>query len=186
MNAVLFVTAVIFGLMLAEMQHSRRNEGILRNQGAIEPAGDVYLALAWLYPTAFLAMGAEGTWRAWAAGLGGWSPFESPGDGGPSWAAAGVVLFVASKALKYWAIKALGERWSFRVLIQPGRPLVTTGPYEYVNHPNYIAVVGELVGAAMMLGARVSGPIMIAAFGVALWARVRFETRILRSTARPT
>ena len=84
-----------------------------------------------------------------------------PNDGSPSWPVAGVLLFVASKALKYWAIRTLGERWTFRVLVQPGRPLVTTGPYRYVAHPNYIAVVGELVGAAMMLGARVSGPIMI-------------------------
>ena len=186
MNAVLFVTAVIFGLMLAEMQHSRRHEVILRIQGAVEPPGDVYWALAWLYPAAFLAMGVEGAWRAYTTGLTHWAGFEAPSDGGPSWAAAGIVLFVASKVLKYWAIQTLGERWTFRVLIQPGRPLVTTGPYRYVDHPNYIAVVGELVGAAMMLGARVSGPIMIVAFGLALWARVRFETRILRSMARPT
>jgi methyltransferase len=109
-----------------------------------------------------------------------------PNDGSPSWPVAGVLLFVASKGLKYWAIRTLGERWTFRVLIQPGRPLVTTGPYRYVDHPNYIAVVGELVGAAMMLGASVSGPIMIVAFGIALWARMRFETRILRSMARST
>ncbi len=186
MNAVLFVTAVIFGLMLAEMRHSRRNEAVLRRQGAVEPKGDVYMALAWLYPAAFLAMGAEGAWRAYSEGLGGWAPFETSADGGPSWAVAGVLLFVASKALKYWAIGTLGERWSFRVLIQPGRPLVTTGPYRYVEHPNYIGVVGELVGAAMMLGARVSGPIMIVVFGIALWARMRFETRILRSLTGPT
>jgi methyltransferase len=185
-NAVLFLTAVVFGLMLAEMRQSRRHEAILRSGGAIEPPGDVYWALAWLYPAAFLAMGAEGAWRAHAAGLAGWAAFEPSGDGGPFWTAAGVLLFAASKMLKYWAIGTLGERWTFRVLIQPGRPLVTTGPYRYVDHPNYIAVVGELVGAAMMLGARVAGPIMIVAFGAALWARVRFETRILRSMARPT
>jgi len=72
------------------------------------------------------------------------------------------------------------------VLVLPGRPLVATGPYRYVDHPNYIAVVGELVGAAMMLGARVSGPIMLGVFGIALWARIRFESRILRSIARST
>jgi methyltransferase len=186
MNAVLFMTAVIFGLMLAEMRHSRHHEAVLRSHGAVEPPGDVYWALAWLYPAAFLAMGVEGAWRAYAAGVTGWRWFGMPNDGSPSWPVAGVLLFVASKGLKYWAIRTLGERWTFRVLIQPGRPLVTTGPYRYVDHPNYIAVVGELVGAAMMLGASVSGPIMIVAFGIALWARMRFETRILRSMARST
>jgi methyltransferase len=161
MNAVLFMTAVIFGLMLAEMRHSRRHEAVLRSHGAV-------------------------AWRAYAVGVTGWRWFGMPNDGSPSWPVAGVLLFVASKGLKYWAIRTLGERWTFRVLIQPGRPLVTTGPYRYVDHPNYIAVVGELVGAAMMLGASVSGPIMIVAFGIALWARMRFETRILRSMARST
>jgi methyltransferase len=186
MNAVLFVSAIIIGLMLAETRLSRKNEAALRAHGAIEPPGDVYKAMAWLYPSAFVLMSVEGAWRAHTHGLTEWAAFEAPADGGPSWAIAGIVLFVASKALKYWAIGSLGERWSFRVLVQPGRLLVTTGPYRYVSHPNYIAVVGELVGAAMMLGARVAGPIMTAAFGVALWARVRFESRILRGIARST
>jgi methyltransferase len=90
-----------------------------------------------------------------------------------------VVLFAASKGLKYWAIRSLGERWSFRVLVQPGRPLIRTGPYAYLAHPNYVAVVGELVATAMMVGAPVSGPIMLAAFGLVLWRRVRFESAVL-------
>jgi methyltransferase len=100
---------------------------------------------------------------------------------GPSWVASGVVLFAASKWLKYWAIRSLGVAWTFRVFVVPGRPLVTSGPYRYVAHPNYIAVIGEFVGAAMMFRAATSGPVMCALFGVALWARVRFETRVLRS-----
>jgi methyltransferase len=178
MNATIFATAVVFGLMLAENRRSRQNEAALLSHGAIAPPGDVYWLLAWLYPAAFLVMGVEGAWRAWYAGS-----TTTPAEG-PSWAAAGVLLFVASKALKYWAIASLGERWSFRVLVQPGRPLVTTGPYRYVAHPNYIAVVGELVGAAMMVGALVTGPVMILAFGLALQARVRFESRVLRDLTR--
>jgi methyltransferase len=180
-NFVAFVAALIVGLMLAENRHSRRHEAILRSRGAVEPPGDVYWALAWLYPAAFLLMALEGLWRAQTTAL----P-ASPSGPGPSWAAAGILLFAASKGLKYWAIRTLGERWTFRVLVLPGRPLVATGPYRYVDHPNYIAVVGELVGAAMMLGARVSGPIMLGVFGIALWARIRFESRILRSIARST
>jgi methyltransferase len=180
MNAIVFATAMIFGLMLAEMRVSRANEATLRAQGAIVPPGDVYTPLAWLYPAAFLVMGIEGAWRAHAAGLTGWAVFAAPADGSPSWPAAGVLLFAAAKALKYWAIRTLGERWTFRVIVQPGKPLITTGPYRFVDHPNYIGVVGELVGAAMMLGARVFGPVMTIVFGIALWARLRFERRILR------
>jgi len=170
-NGVVFVIAVVFGLMLAEDRVSRNNQRWLRKHGAIEPPGDVFVALAILYPAAFLLMGAEGVWRA--------STSAASAQGGPAWAASGVVLFVASKALKYWAVHALGRRWSFRVLVIPGEPLVTSGPYRYVAHPNYIAVVGELAGTAMMVGARIIGPVMLVAFGAALVARVKFEERAL-------
>jgi methyltransferase len=166
-----FVLAVIVGFMLAEARVSRGNLRRLREAGAARPSGDVYLALALLYPASFLLMGFEGLWRA--------SATIEAGTGGPSWAASGAVLFAASKALKYWAIRTLGYRWSFHVTVLPGEPLITGGPYRYVAHPNYIAVVGELVGTAMMMEARVLGPIMIVAFGAALWARIRFETRVL-------
>jgi methyltransferase len=175
-NAVAFAIAVIFGLMLAEQRLSRRNERALLAAGALAPKGDVFAVMAILYPSAFLAMGLEGLLRAIAATAAS-GPME-PGHG-PAWAVSGGLLFVASKALKYWAIHSLGERWSFKVLVQPGRPLVRTGPYRFVAHPNYIAVVGELVGTAMMVGARVTGPVMVVLFGAALWARIRFEERAL-------
>jgi methyltransferase len=173
-TTVAFLLSTVIGLLLAETRVSREHERRLRARGALLPDGDVYRALALLYPAAFLAMGAEGIWRA-AHGL--TLPFA---ESGPSWTASGVVLFVASKALKYWAIGALGERWTFRVYVEPQLPLVTSGPYRYIAHPNYVAVVGELVGAAMMFGALITGPIMFVLFGAALRARVRFETRVLR------
>jgi methyltransferase len=174
-NTVAFVLAVIIGLLIAETRISWRHERALRARGAVEPSGDVLWALAALYPSSFVIMGLEGLYRAATLG----SAHAVSAQPAPSWFASGVVLFAASKGLKYAAIRALGDRWSFRVLILPGVPLVTTGPYRYVRHPNYIAVVGELVGTAMMVGARITGPLMLALFGIALWARVRFEERAL-------
>jgi methyltransferase len=184
LSTVAFVAAIIVGFMLAELRLSLRNEGRLRAAGAIEPPGDVYPAMAVLYPASFVVMALEGAWRSSMMLEGAWrSSMMLDPVGGPSWAASGVVLFAASKLLKYWAIRSLGERWSFRVLVQPGRPLVRTGPYAFVAHPNYVAVVGELVATAMMVGAPVSGPIMIAAFGVVLWRRVQFESGALTATS---
>jgi methyltransferase len=177
MNTRLFLFSFVVGLMLAEARLSARNTRALKRRGAVEPPGDVLAALSVTYILAFLAMGVEGIWRSTLP-----VPAATAGGAtGPSWMISGVLLFVASKGLKYWAIRTLGERWSFRVLTLPGVPLVTTGPYRYVAHPNYIAVAGELTGAAMMFGATVSGPISIVLFGLALWARVRFETRVLRA-----
>jgi methyltransferase len=175
-NVVAFVTAVALGLMLAEARLSGLNERALRARGALAPPGDLYRIVAVAYPACLLAMGAEGVWRAW-------QPVATAGDQ-PAWFASGALLFVASKGLKYWAIRALGERWTFRVLLLPGVPFATTGPYRYVAHPNYIAVIGELAGTAMMCGARISGPVCVVAYGVVLWLRARFEERAAAGSRR--
>jgi methyltransferase len=171
-NFTAFVVAAVVGLLLAETRVSSLNARRLETRGAARPPGDVYAAMAFLYPAAFLLMGAEGIWRALHT-----DPLSS---GGPAWPASGVVLFVASKALKYWAIATLGERWTFRVYVLPGLPLLRHGPYRYVAHPNYVAVIGELAGTAMMMRAAITGPVMLLLFGAALLARIRFENRVHR------
>ncbi len=181
MNVLALAFSVIVGLMLAELQLSRRHTADLLRTGAVVPAGDPYVLIAVAYPLAFVAMTAEGLWRAIGRGDRGWHLDVRA----QAWFAAGVLLFVAAKALKYWAIRHLGPRWTFRVVQVPGAALVATGPYRYIRHPNYVAVIAELTGTAMMMEARVLGPITMALFGAALWARIRFEDRLLRTQDRP-
>jgi methyltransferase len=83
------------------------------------------------------------------------------------------------KGLKYWAIATLGERWSFRVLVPPHSALVTSGPYRFMRHPNYLAVMGELAGMALLANAPVSGVAALLVFGGLLRARIRVEERAL-------
>ena len=87
----------------------------------------------------------------------------------------------AAKALKWWAMASLGTRWTFRVLVVPDAPLVSTGPYAVLRHPNYVAVVGELLSMALLVGAVISGPIAVLLFGLLLRQRIRLEDRALRS-----
>jgi methyltransferase len=54
-----------------------------------------------------------------------------------------LVAAVASQALRWWCIGALGPRWNTRVIIVPRMPLVSSGPYRWLRHPNYVAVVVE-------------------------------------------
>ena len=126
--------AAVVVMMLAELKRSRANERLLRQRGASEPQGDPYRALSLVYPGMFVLMAAEGA-------LAGPSPDVL--------LIAGFVIFVAAKILKLWAITALGPRWSYRVLVLPGLPLVSTGPYAYLRHPNYVAVFGEIAGFAL-------------------------------------
>ena len=62
----------------------------------------------------------------------------------------------------------------------PGAPLVTSGPYALMRHPNYVAVVGELVSMALLVGARLSGPVGTFLFALLLRRRMHVENRALR------
>ena len=92
---------------------------------------------------------------------------------------AGALLFVLAKALKWWAIATLDGAWTFRVIVVPGMRRVVTGPYRYLSHPNYVAVVGELAGVALLTAAQVSGPLATLAFGLLMMKRAAIERRAL-------
>jgi methyltransferase len=156
--------AVVIAFMLVELMVSTRHEEVLRARGAVEPPDPVYPTMRWAYPAVFVAMAMEGI-------VFGGAPRTI--------AAAGIGLFAAAKILKIWAIAALGERWTYKVLVLPGTPLVSAGPYRFVRHPNYVGVIGELVGMALITGARVTGPFGLLFFSWLLVRRVRSEERAL-------
>jgi methyltransferase len=98
-----------------------------------------------------------------------------PGPAWPIW----LTLFAAAQALRYSAIAALGERWTVRVLALPQAPLVRRGPYRWLRHPNYLAVIVELIAAPMIVGAWRTALAATALNLVALAVRVRVEERAL-------
>ena len=159
-------TVVILVIMAAEAMVSRAHERTLRAQGAIEPRDDVYRTMLWAYPAAFVAMGVEGTLST------GWLE---------SLSIAGLVLMLLAKALKYWAIATLGSRWTFRVLVPPGAPRIRRGPYAVMGHPNYVAVIGELIAFGLMVGAPFLAVVSVVGFGELIRRRIRVEERALRA-----
>src|SRR3989442_1792492 len=98
-------------------------------------------------------------------------------------AAAMVVLFVAAKGLKLWAIRSLGDLWTMRVVLSHPLRVVTGGPYRHVRHPNYVAVLFEVTTLPLAGGAWITAAAAGAAFLALLGARVRTEERAL--LARP-
>jgi len=74
---------------------------------------------------------------------------------------------------------SLGDAWSFRVIVVPGAKLVSKGPYRWLRHPNYLGVMGELVGVALMSGARIAGPIGTILFALLMYKRISVEERAL-------
>lgn len=151
-------------LLMIELRLSRVHERQLRARGAIAPDDPAYATMRWVYPGAFVAMAIEGALS---------------GIPRPAIVETGILVFLASKLLKAWAIRTLGIRWTYRVFILPGEPLVTGGPYRLMRHPNYLAVIGELGGMALAVGARVAGPVAIAWFVWLLRRRIAAEEHAL-------
>lgn len=150
--------------MLAEAALSARNARRLRAAGAVEPPDDVFAAMQVVYPICFAAMIGE----SWIAPRGAGWPLH-----------AGIAVFAAAKALKYWAIATLGVRWTFRVLVPPQSERIVRGPYRLMRHPNYLAVAGELAGFALMAAAPVTGGGALVVFVALMRARIRVEERAL-------
>jgi methyltransferase len=163
--AIAGVTVIALLLIMAgEAVLSAFNEGQLRAKGAIEPPGDVIHTMRWAYPLSFVAMGVEGA-------LTGPAPREVL-----MW---GLALLGLAKALKLWAISSLGSRWTYRVLVLPNAPLITAGPYRFLAHPNYLAVIGELASVAVIVWAPITGVLATIGFGGLMIKRIEIEDRAL-------
>jgi methyltransferase len=160
----LVVLILAFLPMAFEARRASRHDRALRQAGAVEPPDDVYRWMQIVYPATFLSMAAEAAIRRVEV---------------DQVFAAGIVVFLLGKAMKYWAIATLGPRWTFRVLVPPSSMLVTDGPYRYIRHPNYVGVVGEIAGLALVARAAISGPLSIVSFAVLIALRIRVEERTL-------
>ncbi|MFB7887080.1 isoprenylcysteine carboxyl methyltransferase family protein [Cellulosimicrobium cellulans] len=120
---------------LAELVVSARNARWSFARGGVESGRGHFPAMVALHTGLLVACVAE----AWLADR----PFL-PWLGWPM-----LVLVLASQGLRWWCIATLGPRWNTRVIVVPGLPLVARGPYRWLRHPNYVAVVAE--GVALPL-----------------------------------
>lgn len=98
------------------------------------------------------------------------------------WPMLAVVLL--AQALRWWCVATLGRQWNTRVVVVPGLPLVHRGPYRWLRHPNYVAVVAEGVALPLVHTAWLTALGFTAANLVLLAVRTRVENAALRD-ARP-
>ena len=162
--ALVLLLAFVAAQRVAELAISARHTRRLLAAGAVEHGRShfpLFVALHTLWPLALAAEVLAGPAR--------------PGPAWPVWLA----MFAAAQALRYAAIAALGERWSVRVLALPAAPLVRRGPYRWLRHPNYLAVIVELAAAPMIFGAWRTALAASAVNLAALALRVRVEERVL-------
>ena len=97
----------------------------------------------------------------------------------PTLAAVMLALVLASQALRWWCIATLGHRWSTRVVVVPGLPPVTAGPYRLFRHPNYVAVVVEGFALPLVHSAWFTAVVFTVCNAVLLRVRIRVEDAAL-------
>ncbi len=94
-------------------------------------------------------------------------------------AVVGGLLALGSQALRWWVIRTLGPRWNTRILIVPGLPRVQGGPFRFLAHPNYVAVVTEGVVVPGMYGCWVTATVFTVLNAGLLSVRIRAENAAL-------
>jgi methyltransferase len=156
--AVLLLGAVT-AERLVELWLARRNTAALLAKGACEFAPRHYPAIVLLH-------------ALWLASLWffGWAhPLSS------IWLA----VFLALQVLRVWILVTLGPRWTTRIIVLPGAPLVANGPYRFLSHPNYFVVIGEIAALPLCLGLPWLALLFSTANAAILSIRVRAENAAL-------
>jgi methyltransferase len=101
------------------------------------------------------------------------------GLAGGSFAPAMLALVLAAQGLRWWCVATLGRRWNTQVIVVPGLPLVTGGPYRWLRHPNYVAVAVEGAALPLVYGACVTATVFTVLNAALMVVRIRCENAAL-------
>ena len=99
------------------------------------------------------------------------------GRRGPRW--GWLAVLAGATALRVWSIRSLGEEWNARAAVPADLRPVTSGPYRYVRHPNYVAVILEFLAVPMSAGAWRSAAFLSGLNAAVLADRIAAEERLL-------
>ena len=159
MTLVTLILVLVTLQRLGELVLARRNTRRLLAAGAVEIAPGHYPAIIAVH-------------GAWLLGL--WV-FGRSATVQPVWLA----LFCVLQLLRVWVIVTLGPRWTTRIIVAPGRPLVVDGPYRWLSHPNYVVVASEIAVLPLSFGLPWFALLFTALNAAILTVRIRAENRAL-------
>jgi methyltransferase len=155
-TAASLLLGLVTAARIAELFLARRNTAALLAKGAIEFAPRHYPAIVVMH-------------ALWLASL--WI-FGATRAINPTWLA----IFLSLQVLRAWVLMTLGSRWTTRIIVLPGAPLVSSGPYRIFSHPNYLVVVGEIATLPLCLGLPWLALIFSVANAILLSIRIHAET----------
>jgi methyltransferase len=153
------ILALVTLQRLGELALARRNTQKLLARGAVEVGANHYPLLVSVH-------------AAWLISLWIWGR-----DQDVNLVALG--LFIALQGLRVWVLAALGPRWTTRIIVVSGEPLVRAGPYRYLSHPNYAVVAAEIALLPLALHLPLLALIFTALNAAVLAIRIRTEARAL-------
>lgn len=163
------VFLVVLGLLvverLAELVVAKRNAAWSFQNGGVEHGAGHYPFMVALHTAFLFAMPAEVLLleRPWVPWLG--------------WIC--LALAALAQGLRWWVIVTLGPRWNTRVIVIPGLPPVEGGPFRWLRHPNYLAVVTEGLVLPLMHGAWLTALAFTVLNAFLLRTRIAVEDRAL-------
>ncbi len=165
---------VLVGLValerVAELVVSTRNAAWSLARGGVETGRGHYPVMVVLHAGFLIAMLVEAVVRRPVV---------------PAWLAWSMLaLVVAAQGLRWWCIATLGRRWTTRVIVLPGRPPVRSGPYRWLTHPNYLAVVVEGVALPLVHACWMTAAAFTLANAALLTVRIRAENAALATLPR--
>src|SRR5262245_25205577 len=159
------VLALVTLQRLAELVLARQNTRRLLAQGALEIAPGHYPSVVALH-------------AAWLSGLWLLALPTVPNI-------ALLAVFGLIQIGRTWVLAALGPRWTTRIIVVPGAPLVRSGPYRLLNHPNYLIVAGEILVLPLAFGMPLFAVVFSGLNALVLWVRIRAEDAALHGDRPP-
>ncbi len=159
MSFAFIILALVTLQRLGELVLARRNTANLLARGGIEVGARHYPLLVSVH-------------AAWLIALWIWGRDQDVN-------LAVLAGFVALQGLRLWILATLGTRWTTRIIVLPGEPLVESGPYKYLSHPNYAVVAGEIALLPLALHLPALALIFTILNAAVLAIRIRAEARAL-------
>ncbi|SDH77923.1 15-methylpalmitoyl-4-hydroxy-2-pyrone 4-O-methyltransferase [Alteribacillus persepolensis] len=130
MTLFLLLVSVVIVQRIAEVIYARRNEKMMKANGAFEAGAEHYKWIVLLHVCFFISLFMENVWREMEL-IAIWPVF--------------LLLFVIVQMLRVWTLRSLGVYWNTKIIVLPGAEKVRSGPYRYIPHPNYVIVALEII-----------------------------------------
>ena len=156
------IMALVTLQRLGELVIARRNTARLLARGAVEHGAGHYPAMIALH-------------ASWLAAL--WLTV-----GGRPANLVLLALFCVLQLLRVWVLSVLGPRWTTRIIVLPGAPLVARGPFRWISHPNYSVVIAEIAVLPLAFGLVWIALVWTLLNAAMLYVRVGAEARALKLT----